>query len=112
MSNGVRKAVGYSTINDVHIDITAIVHAVYGARVCASTCASRQGCECGSNASLGRCTDLVDGILPRGVTRVALLFLFGPMRIQLVDLAGHVSVLLEVECLPHLHPGATPAEDE
>ena len=54
----------------------------------------------------------MDGILSRGVTRVTLLFLFGPVRVQLVDLAGHIPVLLEVERLPHLHPRETYREDE
>ena len=75
--------------------------------MCARLC-----CGHGSNASPRECTDLVDGILSRGVTRVTLLFLFGPVRVQLVDLAGHIPVLLEVERLPHLHPHETSREDE
>ena len=49
-------------------------------------------------------TGLVDGVLPGGVTGVTLFLLLAPVRVELMDFARHVTVLLEIESLPDLQP--------
>ena len=54
----------------------------------------------------------VDVVLPEGVLHVVALFVVRPVRVELVQLAGHVLVLLQVEALVHLGEAAIADEHE